>query len=195
MIALQTLFDNFLLEKKYVDNCSPRTISYFQQSYKTYLRVFPEPQIPTRADLLKLVVTLRNGGMTAGCCNSYFKGLNSFLDWLFKNGYLKERLRLKLLKKEKKVLRSFNDAELKKLISFRPRYMQERRIHAIVCLLLDTGIRIDEALTLTRSKIDFDSLMITVSGKGSKERVVPISLELRRILAKPLLTHNHELVF
>ena len=47
-------------------------------------------------------------------------------------------------------------------------------------LLLDTGIRIDEALRIERTKIDLDQMVLTVMGKGSKERVAPFSLELRK---------------
>lgn len=195
MITLQQLFDNFVLEKTYVQNCSPKTIIYFKQSFRTYKKVFPDLPMPTKETLLRLVVNLRENGMTAGCCNSYFKGLNSFLDWLFENKYLTEKLKLKLLKREKLVMRSFNDVELRKLIAFKPDDKIESRLHTIICLLIDTGIRIDEALTLHRNKVDFENLVITVYGKGSKERVIPISIEMRRLLFKHMKTHSFDLVF
>src|SRR5205807_7479886 len=52
----------------------------------------------------------------------------------------------------------------------------------LVCLLLDTGLRIDEALTLRTSDVDFDNLLVTVFGKGRKERRIPFSFELRKVL-------------
>ena len=45
-----------------------------------------------------------------------------------------------------------------------------------------TGIRINEALTLQRSKVDFADMLLTVFGKGAKERKVPFTLELRPVL-------------
>jgi len=39
--------------------------------------------------------------------------------------------------------------------------------------MIDTGLRINECLTLERSKIDFDNLLLSVIGKGNKERIVP----------------------
>ena len=50
-------------------------------------------------------------------------------------------------------------------------------------LALDTGLRLNEALTLRREDLDFDNLLITVrDGKGGKQRIVPISIRLRKIL-------------
>jgi len=40
-------------------------------------------------------------------------------------------------------------------------------------LLIDTGARVSEALSLTRKNVDFDNLLVTLQGKGRKERRVP----------------------
>jgi len=54
--------------------------------------------------------------------------------------------------------------------------------YALACTLTDTGVRIDEALGLRRGDVDFDNLLLKVRGKGRKERLVPFSFELRRLL-------------
>jgi integrase/recombinase XerD len=56
-------------------------------------------------------------------------------------------------------------------------------------------MRINEALTLERSAVDLDALLIRVLGKGEKQRLVPISLEGRKILYRWLTRHEHRLVF
>lgn len=48
--------------------------------------------------------------------------------------------------------------------------------------LLDCGLRISEALSLERENVDLDNLVVRVLGKGSKERLVPISVVLRKHL-------------
>lgn len=65
----------------------------------------------------------------------------------------------------------------------------------MLCLLIDTGLRITEALSLQRSKVDFENMLLTVMGKGNKERTIPMSLELRKVLCKWCDKHSHELVF
>jgi integrase/recombinase XerD len=48
--------------------------------------------------------------------------------------------------------------------------------------LLDTGCRISEALTLRVTEIDLENMLVTLDGKGRKQRVVPFSFELRKAL-------------
>ena len=56
------------------------------------------------------------------------------------------------------------------------------RLHALIAFVLDTGVRIEEALTARVSGVDYDNLLVTVFGKGRKERRVPFSFELRKVL-------------
>jgi integrase/recombinase XerD len=43
--------------------------------------------------------------------------------------------------------------------------------------------------------VDLDNLLVTVYGKGRKERIIPISRECRATLYRYLNTHHFELVF
>jgi integrase len=74
------------------------------------------------------------------------------------------------------------DEQMHTLLAAKPKRFDDWRLHALVCLLLDTGLRIEEALTLRRSDVDFENLLITAFGKGRKERRIPFSFELRKVL-------------
>jgi integrase/recombinase XerD len=52
----------------------------------------------------------------------------------------------------------------------------------IALVLLDTGIRIAEALSCERQRVNLDHLLLVVHGKGGKDRPVPFSRELRAVL-------------
>lgn len=191
---LDRMFESFIREKQYISNCTPCTIKFFRQSYKTFRRIVTEDEI-TRQTTTDFVILAREQGMSVGCLNSYIKGINSFLEWLHTNEITKERLKIKLLKQETKVLRSFTDEELRRILNFKLKTFSERRIHALTLTLIDTGGRIDEFLSLTRRQIDFESLLIKVKGKGNKERLIPMSLELRRVLFRYLKAHDFDFVF
>ena len=64
---------------------------------------------------------------------------------------------------------------LRLMLGFRPRAFREARIHALIVSLLDTGCRIEELLTARVADFDLDQMLLTVMGKGRKERRVPFS--------------------
>ena len=82
---------------------------------------------------------------------------------------------------EKRIIRTHDDAALRTVLSYRPKTFAHWRIHALVVTILDTGCRIDELLTARVRDFDFDNLLLTVLGKGRKERRVPTSIELRKV--------------
>ncbi len=143
----------------------------------------------------KRAFLLLEASISPASCNVYIKAFNGYLIWLFENEYISESLHIKHLKAEKKIIKAFSESQLKALITFKPKNFCERRLHTLLLLLIDTGVRIDEALSLKRDDIDFDSLLIRVRGKGKKQRYVPFSLELRKSLFKFLSKHHFELVF
>jgi integrase len=49
-------------------------------------------------------------------------------------------------------------------------------------LLIDTGARIDEVLGAKLSNVDLEQLLVRFLGKGRKERLLPISVEMRKVL-------------
>jgi len=78
--------------------------------------------------------------------------MNSFLSWLKENEHTQEHLKIRQLKEEKKVLQTFDERQIKKIIGWKPTGFYQWRLYALLCLIIDTGIRIEEALTLTRER-------------------------------------------
>lgn len=87
------------------------------------------------------------------------------------------------LKEDRKIIAAFDDSQVQRLLGFRPKGAAEYRMHLIVCLILDTGSRIDEVLSVERKDLDLDNMLLKIRhGKGSKERIVPVSLQMRKLL-------------
>lgn len=74
------------------------------------------------------------------------------------------------------------DHEVKSILSTAKRY----RDLAIIFLMLMCGLRAAEVLSLQLSNVRFDEKFIKVKGKGRKERIIPLSDEVIRILKKYL---------
>jgi integrase/recombinase XerD len=64
-----------------------------------------------------------------------------------------------------------------------PRDLRDR---ALLELLYGTGVRVSEAVGIQLGHIDFDEELILVTGKGSKQRLVPIGRSLRHSLQQYL---------
>jgi integrase/recombinase XerD len=167
--------ERFIRERTYLHNVSPRTVVWYRESFK-WLSTCP---LPLTADGLKdLVIRMRESGLKPISCNNRIRAINAYLRWSGAD------LKVSRLKEEQAILPTLSGDQISAIVAWKARTPCERRLHALICTMLDSGLRISEALTLTVDRVDFESLLLTVNGKGSKERRVPFSYELRRIIWK-----------
>ena len=106
-----------------------------------------------------------------------------------------DAFKLLRLKEEQNVLATFTAEQVKRLLAFKPTGQNQKRCFALACLLLDTGLWIVEARTLVPANIDFDNLLVTVMGKGQKQRKVPLSFQGRKILYRYIKANERRFVF
>ncbi|MGA2725310.1 MAG: tyrosine-type recombinase/integrase [Bryobacteraceae bacterium] len=60
--------------------------------------------------------------------------------------------------------------QIKRLVSFKPKGINQTRTHTAALLILDGGYRISELLTLPFENCDSENLIVKVKGKGGKHR-------------------------
>ena len=191
---MEDFFAQFVRERKYLQNVSPSTLAAYHWAWRAFAPVVSGRTEIVRADVLQRISELREAGLTAVTVNTYVRSINAFLHWLHTEGRTSQALVIPRLKEEMKVLPIFTVAQIARLLAFKPTSMRERRSQAITLVILDTGLRIDEALSLDRQKdIDLDQLLLKVQcGKGAKGRVVPFSLALRKHLVRFTQRHQPE---
>jgi len=103
-----------------------------------------------------------------------------------------------LPRRTRRLPRTLSAGEAERLIDaaagVSPRALRDR---ALVELLYGAGLRVSEAVGLDRRGVDLDDRLVRVTGKGGKERVVPIGRQaadaVRRYLARgrPHLDRRH----
>ena len=177
-------FELFIQEKKYLRNVSPATVEWYRAS----LKWLPTPY-PDAATLKAVVMRMREKGLRATSCNCHTRAINSYLTWAA------IPLKVPRLKEEQRILPTFTTEQIKKIAAWKPKGFCPARLHLLVLLLVDTGCRISEAIGLQWADVDFDNLLLTLHGKGAKDRVVPFSFELRRHLWRWRQVNRWDYVF
>jgi integrase/recombinase XerD len=105
---------------------------------------------------------------------------------------------LALPRRARRLPRTLSPGEAERLIDAasgtEPRMLRDR---ALVELLYGSGLRVSEAVGLDRASVDLEWRLVRCTGKGGKERIVPIGRQgadaLRRYLARgrPHLDRRH----
>lgn len=191
---MEVLYEQFIREKEYLLNVSPRTVEGYKWAWKAFEPALKGKDAVTKADVLMRVAELRSQGLSTVTVNTYLRSVNAFCSWMLKEGHSSTPVKIPRLKEEYKILQTFSDEQIARLVSFRGVTISEQRSHVLACLILDTGVRINEALSIERSPdVDLDQLLLKIrQGKGGKERVVPFSLQMRRMFFRYMERHRPE---
>jgi integrase/recombinase XerD len=132
--------------------------------------------LESRESINQRIVSLRQRGISPVSINSWTRCINAFLRWAGSD------IKIPRLTEEKKILRTFTPEDIRRLVNHKTKSKSQQRIQHLALLLLDTGLRIAEALALRSTDVDLDNFLIRVQGKGRKERLIPFSLAGRKTL-------------
>ncbi len=191
-------FQTYVDDRKYLKNVSPKTLAWYSDAWKSF-GPHLEPVLATggrlKDGLREAITELLSRGVLPVSVNSYLTCVRAYLNWLHAEEWLKDKPKVQLLKYEHKVIATFSPEQVQRLTGFKPRGRNQIRTHVGACVMLDSGLRLSEVLELRTTDVDFDNLLVKVKGKGNKQRLVPMSIELRRILYRHSVKQNGSLLF
>lgn len=136
-----------------------------------------------------------SGRLSPFSVQGYVRTIKAFWSWLVTEGYIEKNpmTALKVPKAPKKVIETFSQEQIKKMISILDlKTPAGYRDYTIILILLDTGIRLSELINLEIDNIDLQQSTFLVTGKGNKERVVPFGTQVRRAIWRYLTTNRPE---
>ena len=189
--ATVSLPERFIQERICFKAVSPRTVEWYHQAFAAFGGALED-----KTTIGQRIGELRERGLSTISCNTYLRVINAYFRWAYTDGHRPDLIHVPRLLEQQKVIGTLKPDQVHRIIAYRPRGKYQHRTHALMLLLLDTGMRISEALSLRRSDIDFDNLLCRVShAKGGKHRVVPLSMEVRKVLWRWIRSHENELVF
>lgn len=116
--------------------------------------------------------------------NTILKNIRSFYKYCYQEGYCGNiASKIGWLKEEQTVIKTFTDTQVKKMLDhYKGSTFRDIRNKAIISMLVDTGVRNGELCGLRIG--DVRETVVFVYGKGRKERIVPISPQLKKLLIK-----------
>ncbi|MDF1999494.1 tyrosine-type recombinase/integrase [Peribacillus frigoritolerans] len=124
-------------------------------------------------------------GNKSNYINTIIKSMRAFYGYLVSEEYVSHNVlaKIKLLKEDKVVIKTFTDKEVAKMIEvydFKS-YLNARN-KVIIAMFVDTGIRMTELINVQSGWVNETN--IRVFGKGAKWRYVSISLMLKKYMIR-----------
>jgi site-specific recombinase XerD len=192
---INIVVQKFVDHSRYIRGLSPKTIHGYHGVIKLYIkytqiRTIEESSENNVREFFVNGRTERN--WKPNSFHRYHTALSVFFKWCIKCNYIKENpaLALEVPKVEKRLPYKLTKQEAMKLLEvvynypYDYKYLRYRN-HAIFALFIFAGLRKSELLKLKFADVDIENLSIFVNqGKGSKDRIVPMSFTLAQSLKR-----------
>ena len=182
---IQSFLDYLQFEKRYSLHTIEAYRNDLEQFFLFLIDSFDSPEIskilPTF--IRTWLASLKSDDISSKSINRKASSLKSFFKYLMKMGKLEvspmitvhtpkisKRLPEFVLEDDMQTL--FNHVEF-------PDDWKGRTERLVLLLFYSTGMRLTELITIKEGDVDYSKSQIKVLGKGNKERIVPISTEMR----------------
>lgn len=176
-MLLEDYCNHLVLER----NLSINTENSYENDLKLYLIYLQKKKISNLKDVsVKDIITymeyLKNNNEKTTSIAHKLTAIKNFHKYLLKIKYLDKDVAssVKRPKLKKQLPDVLTTEEVDRLLSFECESVFDYRNKAMLELLYGTGLRISEMLNLTFHDIDFNECTLRCTGKGKKERIVPI---------------------
>jgi hypothetical protein len=78
---METLFEEFIRERKYFRNLAETTLYFYQETFKQFKMLGAFENL-SKESLQEAIIKFRERGTSIGAINTYIRGINVFLNWL-----------------------------------------------------------------------------------------------------------------
>jgi integrase/recombinase XerC len=184
-----TAFLSFLqFEKRYSRHT---LVSYGSDldSFFQYLETQYEEKHPAKVSPIHIrswLASMKDAGVSSRSLNRKLSSLKSFYKYCVRNGLVESSPLTRIVspKNEKRLPAFVTETGMEQLfrsIVF-PESWQGKTDRLVLSIFYNTGLRLSELISLKDESVEASRSMLRVWGKGSKERLVPLSAELLELL-------------
>ncbi len=179
----------FLNHLEHERGLSPRTVSAYGRDLEAFCGFCAENDIddPRRVDehlVRGLVARRHRQGLDGRSLQRLLSAIRSFYRYLLREGGARQNpaLGVKAPKAGRKLPATLDPDMLDQLLSFPTDTPIAVRDKALLELFYSSGLRLSEVAGLTWDQLDLGSGMVTVRGKGNRQRMVPVGRPAREAL-------------
>jgi integrase/recombinase XerC len=194
----------FLQYLQYEKRYSPHTVSAYQrdvEQFAQYLSTAYELPAPEEANFPMIrswIVSLVEQKMEATSINRKIATLRTFFKFLLKKKAISQDPMLKVVAlKTSRSLPAFVEEQPLSLLLDQFEFTQDfsgLRDKLILELLYGTGIRLSELIHLKENDLSIYDQVIKVTGKGNKQRIIPVHQSLPPLLKSYLESKKAQLI-
>lgn len=162
---------------------SKTTLHFYRTTQRALVRFAtdggPLPDTPQTVTVLHLrgfLTWLEGQGLAAGGIHAHVRSLKSLFGWAKREELLSTNpsIRLERPTLPKRRMPTMDTDRIGRLLTAARSTDQPLRDVAVLLTFFDTGLRLEELITLRREDIRAEKGLLRVIGKGNRERVVPI---------------------
>lgn len=186
-MTLNDALELFLYEKELAGLASGSVVNY-RRTLSLFLSALG-PDLPlcdVSKDIVeKYVLDLLKRPISRATVSSYVRNIRIFLRWIYIEHELPfDPAKIKVPRSPKKNVHIYSDSEIRQIFDLV--YTAEpwitARNRAIVALMLDSGLRQCEVCGLQIGDVDRERCLMKVTGKGAKDRMVPLGKMSREFI-------------
>lgn len=153
-----------------------------------YFKNIEDPNEIKRIHFSEYTVYLAQNGLLSSSVTRKIASIKGFFRFLAANKEIKSNPSLSVSspKIPKKLPKVISYEEIEKLLKNRLTIKEK----AVFELLYATGLRVSELVNLTVKNVDFKTNLIKTTGKGSKDRIVPMGKKAKEALSRYMKERN-----
>ncbi|MFT5032468.1 MAG: integrase/recombinase XerC [Bacteroidia bacterium] len=180
-MPLPELIDQFIEYLRSAKRLSPHTLSSYRRDLTQFVdfctaQHFSAPEKIDLAAIRQFVGQRRSGGAGGRTIQRQLSALRSFFNFLNREGVCENNpaIGIQAPKSPKRLPKALSPEDMGQMLAGGDDSWLGLRDQAIAELFYSSGLRLAELISLDTQSIQFGSSLVTVTGKGSKSRTLPV---------------------
>jgi len=174
---LNDYFDKLTHERQ----LSPLTVKSYRRDLAQFSKFCQQREIErwqdVQAKLIRVFISTRHQhGLSPRSCQRELSAIRAFYTYLEKQGIVKsnQAKSISAPKADKKLPKALDVDQTQQLLEQQPETPIDKRDHAMFEMVYSSGLRLAELIGLDIADIDMTTQQLRVTGKGNKQRQLPI---------------------